>query len=137
LLHPLSGATKDGDVALDVRVHCYRVLLERYYPQALYDELGGAERLSFTALKFEHSFYCNACRGMASTRTCPHGREDRLVLSGTRVREMLSRGEELPAELTRPEVAEVLRDAYAVGVPRRPCSRLRLPATGPIDRRSS
>jgi sulfate adenylyltransferase len=83
-----------------------------YDAQVLYDELGGAARLGFTALKFEHSFYCNACRGMASTRTCPHGAEDRLVLSGTRVREMLTRGEELPAEFTRPEVAEVLRDAY-------------------------
>jgi sulfate adenylyltransferase len=48
---------------------------------------------------------------MASTRTCSHPAEDRATLSGTRVRELLAAGEPLPAEFTRPEVAEVLRAA--------------------------
>jgi sulfate adenylyltransferase len=48
---------------------------------------------------------------MATTRTCPHGAESRLTLSGTRVRELLRAGEELPVEFTRPEVASVLRAA--------------------------
>jgi sulfate adenylyltransferase len=84
-----------------------------YDAQRLYDELGGADRLGFVAFKFEHTFHCTACGGMASTRTCPHGAEHRLVLSGTRVRELLTAGAELPAAFTRPEVAGILREAYA------------------------
>lgn len=83
-----------------------------YDAQRLYDELGGADRLGFVAFKFEHTFHCAACGGMASTRTCPHGAEHRLVLSGTRVRELLTAGAELPAAFTRPEVAGILREAY-------------------------
>ncbi len=83
-----------------------------YDAQKLYDELGGAERLGFTAFKFEHTFYCNACEGMASTRTCPHGADDRVILSGTAVRKLLSEGGEVPHTFTRPEVAVVLAAAY-------------------------
>jgi hypothetical protein len=50
---------------------------------------------------------------MASTRTCPHPAEQRSVLSGTRVRELLAQGDALPAEFTRPEIAELLREAQA------------------------
>ncbi|MBV8302281.1 MAG: sulfate adenylyltransferase [Candidatus Dormibacteraeota bacterium] len=85
-----------------------------YDAQKLYDELGGADRLGFTAVKFEHAFWCRRCEGMASTRTCPHDSESRVVLSGTKVREMLTRGETIPEEFTRPEVAAILRDAYGV-----------------------
>jgi sulfate adenylyltransferase len=85
-----------------------------YDAQTLFDELGGADRLGFEAYKFEHTFYCRACESMASTKTCPHGADDRVILSGTRVREMLTRGDAIPHEFTRPEVAEILRAAYAL-----------------------
>ena len=83
-----------------------------YDAQHLYDELGGAARLGFVALKFEHAFFCRACDSMTSTRTCPHGSDDRVVLSGTSLRAMLARGDDVPGEITRPEVAAILRDAY-------------------------
>ncbi|HZS14813.1 MAG TPA: sulfate adenylyltransferase [Candidatus Dormibacteraeota bacterium] len=84
-----------------------------YDAQLLYDELGGAETLGYTAFKFEHTFWCNACESMASARTCPHDREQHVMLSGTAVRKLLSEGGEVPHTFTRPEVAEVLRQAYS------------------------
>ncbi|RIH82743.1 sulfate adenylyltransferase [Calidithermus roseus] len=63
-------------------------------------------------LKFEHTFYCKTCGSIVSARTCPHDGAHHLILSGTRVRELLRSGASLPPEFTRPEVAEVLRAAY-------------------------
>ena len=83
-----------------------------YDAQLLFDTLQPDE-LAITPIKFEHTFYCKTCGSIASTRTCPHDREHHLVLSGTKVREMLNAGELPPVEFTRPEVAQVLIEAYA------------------------
>lgn len=81
-----------------------------YDAQKIFDDV----EVAIQPLRFENTFYCYDCGGLASLKTCPHGAESRLSLSGTQVREKLAKGEDLPAEFTRPEVARVLRDGVEV-----------------------
>jgi len=83
---------------------------DTYAAHRIFDEYTPGE-LGIEILPFEHTFYCSACGGMASTRTCPHPKELHQTLSGTAVRKLLDEGADLPPEFTRPEVARVLLDA--------------------------
>jgi len=66
-----------------------------------------------TPLKIDWTFYCTKCDGMASLRTCPHGKQDRVLLSGTMLRKGLSEGTVIPDHFGREEVLDILREYYA------------------------
>jgi sulfate adenylyltransferase len=90
---------------------CSHFIVGRDHAQLIFDEFEPHE-LGVEPMFFEHAFWCRRCGQMATPKTCPHSGDDHVFLSGTKVRELLAAGDLPPAEFSRPEVAEVLIEAY-------------------------
>jgi len=85
-------------------------------------------------LKIDWTFYCFKCRGMASMRTCPHAKEDRLMVSGTMLRKTLSEGGSMPEDFSRPEVLAILK-AYYASLDEKVEVKLHQAATGDVQKK--
>jgi len=81
---------------------------DSYAAHRIFEDFG---YLGIQPLFFDHAFYCRRCGGMATKKTCPHGAEDHLGPSGTKIREIVTKGAEIAPEIMRPEIVEVLRSA--------------------------
>lgn len=82
-----------------------------YDAHRIFDEIEEGSLL-ISPLKIDLTFYCHKCDGMASTKTCPHDNKDRVILSGTMLRKMLSEEKDVPDHFSRPEVLEILKGYY-------------------------
>ncbi len=89
--------------------------VEGFYPPAAAHDIFKGLDIGVKPLMFDATYYCSVCEQLASPKTCPHGPESRVELSGTKVRELLRAGKPLPREFTRPEVADVLRRHFSTG----------------------
>lgn len=79
-----------------------------YDAQKIFDQFDLPKEIGVTILKFEHTAWCKKCEAIVSAKTCPHGPEDKIAPSGTKVRETLKAGQRPPAEFSRPEIADIL-----------------------------
>jgi sulfate adenylyltransferase len=168
LIHPTIGRLKEGDLPGDVRLKCYRMLIEKYYPKSrtllavyplemryagpreailhaiirqnfgcthiiigrdhagvgryyepfaahgVFDGLAEGD-LRIKPLKMDWTFWCRTCDAVTSYKTCPHSDDDRLLISGTALREMLASGERPPVHYSRPEIVDILVEYYRKG----------------------
>jgi sulfate adenylyltransferase len=80
--------------------------------QEIFDQIP-SDALTIKPLKIDWTFYCYKCQAMASPKTCPHGKENHLILSGTLLRKMLTEGDNVPEEFSRPEVLAILKQYYS------------------------
>jgi sulfate adenylyltransferase len=80
--------------------------------QEIFDQIP-SDALLIKPLKVDWTFHCYKCKGMASYKTCPHGKEDHLILSGTLLRKKLMEGDPVPEEFSRPEVLAILKEYYS------------------------
>jgi sulfate adenylyltransferase len=166
LIHPLVGELKEGDIPADIRMKCYRAILEHYFPkdrvvlkvypmemryagpkeavlhaiirqnygcthlivgrdhagvgnyygpfdaQNIFDSLE-SEDLKIKPLKMDWTFWCYKCSSMASPKTCPHSESDHLMISGNKLRQMLTDGNKPTEEFSRPEVLDILVKYYS------------------------
>jgi sulfate adenylyltransferase len=164
-IHPIVGKLKEGDIPAQVRMKCYQVLIDNYYPkdrvllkvypmemryagpkeavlhaiirqnygcshivigrdhagvgdfygpfeaQEVFDSLSESDLL-IKPVKMDWTFYCQKCNAMASFKTCPHKDSDHKMISGTKLRQMLSKGQYPPDYITRKEVSDILIDYY-------------------------
>ncbi|MFC2172225.1 sulfate adenylyltransferase [Acidobacteriota bacterium] len=101
--------------------------------QNIFNEIP-AGALETKPLNIDWTFYCFKCRGMASMKTCPHGKDDRLLLSGTVLRKTLSEGGDPPEDFSRPEVLKILKSYYA-GLDEKVEIKLHGHATGDADKK--
>lgn len=164
-IHPIVGKLKEGDIPAKVRMKCYKVLLDNYYPkervllkvypmemrysgpkeailhaiirqnygcshiiigrdhagvgdfygpfdaQDIFDTITGDD-LAIRPVKMDWTFYCDKCKSMASFKTCPHPDKEHKMISGTKLREMLSKGKYPPDYIVRKEISDILIDYY-------------------------
>ena len=82
-----------------------------YDAQNIFDQFDKDE-IGIIPLKFENSFYCTKCKSMATNKTCPHDSKYHIYLSGTKVRELLKNNKDIPEEVMRPEITDILRKYY-------------------------
>jgi sulfate adenylyltransferase len=165
LIHPVVGKLKEGDIPAEIRMRCYEVLINNYFPpgrvvcrvypmemryggpreavlhaiirqnfgcshiiigrdhagvgdfygpfesQNIFDRISEDE-LAIKPIKVDWTFWCYKCGQMASKKTCPHSDAEHLIISGTKLRGMLSKGEDVPDQFSRPEVIDILKQYY-------------------------
>jgi len=82
--------------------------------QEIFKEENVSKALKIEIFEADHTAYSKKLNKVVMMRDYPdHTKDDYVFLSGTKVREMLSKGEDLPVEFSRPEVSKILMEYYS------------------------